>query len=362
MVGCIFMCYSMCHVLDDSDEVVKQKQTQGQRGHGRRCDQGGHGRGGRGRGRGRGGRGPGGRGQGGHGPKGGGQGGHGCGQGQGGVGDRRGKANELPWKDFSGTETNPQASKSFIGSSGPSETAQKQETPLDYLYMLLGLDIFHTIADQSNLYASQKGVPGYHTTPEEIAAFLGINIAMGIVNLPTVREYWSTNPILCHPWFGQVMSRDRFYNINRYLHFNDNNDQVHFNHDKLFKIRPVIELVQKTFVEHYVPSRDLSIDEQMIGTKGRISFLQYLPKKPKKWGIKIWVLADSSIGYVSGFDVYTGASERSEDGLAYSVVMNLMDPYISLYHRLYIDNFYTSPKLLLDLLDKDTCLWYCVTK
>ena len=41
MVGCIFMCYSMCHVLDDSDEVVKQKQTQGQRGHGRRCDQGG---------------------------------------------------------------------------------------------------------------------------------------------------------------------------------------------------------------------------------------------------------------------------------------------------------------------------------
>ena len=34
--------------------------------------------------------------------------------------------------------------------------------------------------------------------------------------------------------------------------------------------------------------------------------------------------------------------------------MNLMDPYISLYHRLYIDNFYTSPKLLLDLLDKDT--------
>ena len=31
----------------------------------------------------------------------------------------------------------------------------------------------------------------------------------------------------------------------------------------------------------------------MIGTRGRLSFLQYLPKKPTKWGIKLWVCAES---------------------------------------------------------------------
>ena len=92
----------------------------------------------------------------------------------------------------------------------------------------------------------------------------------------------------------------------------------------------------------------------MIGTKGRISFLQYLPKKPKKWGIKLWVLAESLTGYVSNFEVYTGASDTTEHGLAYSVVMNLIDSYLYLGHRLYVDNFYTSPKVFMDLLSKET--------
>ena len=227
-------------------------------------------------------------------------------------------------------EDNPGASEPFTGSPGPSDEAKEQETPLDYLYMLLGPDIFHYIADQTNIYAAQKGMSLVTITPAEIAAFMGVNIAMGIVNLPSVREYWSTNPILHHPWFGQVMPRDRFYLINRYLHFNDNDDQVDREHplyDKLLKLRPIIERVQKSFQQHYTPSRNVSIDEQMIGTKARISFLQYIPKKPKRWRVKLWVLADSQNGYVPAFDVYTGASNTVEHGLAYSVVMNFIDPY-----------------------------------
>lgn len=197
----------------------------------------------------------------------------------------------------------------------------------------------------------------FGVTPDEIAAFMGINIAMGIVNLPSVCEYWSTNPVLHHPWFGQVRPRNRFYLINRYLHFNDNNDQVdreHSLYDKLFKIRLIIERVQESFPLHYTSSRDVSIDEQMIGTKARISFLQYVPKKPKKWGVKLWVLADSQNGYVPAFDVYTGASDTVEHGLAYSVVMNLIDPYLHFGYRLYVDNYYTSPRLFVDLCKKKT--------
>ena len=49
-----------------------------------------------------------------------------------------------------------------------------------------------------------------------------------------------------------------------------------------------------------------SVDESMVGFKGRLSWIQYMPKKPRKWGIKIWKIADGANGYVSNLKVYTG--------------------------------------------------------
>ena len=150
-------------------------------------------------------------------------------------------------------------------------------------------------------------------------------------------------------WNGNVPRS--FYEIQRYLHFNDNTLAVNKDHScyKLFKIRPILDIVDETFRLHYSPATNVSIDEQMIGTKARLSFIQYLPKKPKKWGVKVWVLADASNGYVPAFEVYTGASETVEHGLAYGVVMRLMEGYLDCGRRLYVDNFYTSPCLFQDL-------------
>ena len=36
----------------------------------------------------------------------------------------------------------------------------------------------------------------------------------------------------------------------------------------------------------------------MIKYKGRLYFRQYMPKKPVKYGIKVWMAADSKTGYV----------------------------------------------------------------
>ena len=48
-----------------------------------------------------------------------------------------------------------------------------------------------------------------------------------------------------------------------------------------------------------------TIDEMMVRYKGTYCLIrQYLPMKPKKWGIKIWSLVDSTSKYVYDFDVY----------------------------------------------------------
>ena len=93
----------------------------------------------------------------------------------------------------------------------------------------------------------------------------------------------------------------------------------------------------------------------MIGTKSRLSFIQYMPKKPTKWGIKVWVCCDARTGYIYSFDVYTGADPsiaKSSNGQAYDVVMNLLSSLFGKGHILYTDNFYSSPQLFYDLLQK----------
>lgn len=105
------------------------------------------------------------------------------------------------------------------------------------------------------------------------------------------------------------MSGRRFELLMSYLHLNDTSkmpDRASPEHDKLYKIRPFLDRVVNAFRSVYTPFQSVSVDESIIGFKGRLSWIQYMPKKPTKWGIKAWVLADSSNGYVANFQLYSG--------------------------------------------------------
>ncbi len=51
------------------------------------------------------------------------------------------------------------------------------------------------------------------------------------------------------------------------------------------------------------------MNESMVGFKGHLWFVQYMPKKPTKWGMKAFVLADSVTGYTLNWRLYTGVKE-----------------------------------------------------
>lgn len=63
--------------------------------------------------------------------------------------------------------------------------------------------------------------------------------------------------------------------------------------------------------------------------KHRSGIRQYIKNKPTKWGIKLWVLADSMNGYTCDFNIYVGkvaGQDISENGLGYDVIMKLIAP------------------------------------
>ena len=56
------------------------------------------------------------------------------------------------------------------------------------LFKFFSSIILEAIVQQMNLFANQKGVE-FNFCLQELKAFLGINIAMGILQLPQVRDY-----------------------------------------------------------------------------------------------------------------------------------------------------------------------------
>ena len=60
------------------------------------------------------------------------------------------------------------------------------------------------------------------------------------------------------------------------------------------------------------PVKNLTIDERLVKSCHWSEIRQYIKDKPTRWGIKLWVLADSSNGYTADFNVYIGKAARKE--------------------------------------------------
>jgi len=106
------------------------------------------------------------------------------------------------------------------------------------LKLFLTTLLLQSIVTQSNLFAASKGAT-LDLRVEELQAFIGINVAMGMLRLPQIRDYWATDDIISTPWFPSIMSRDRFVEILRYLHLVDTSLQKKKGEDSynvLFKI------------------------------------------------------------------------------------------------------------------------------
>lgn len=232
--------------------------------------------------------------------------------------------------------------------------------------MLVGLVLFpgsliSLIADHSNLFALQKDVSQpLCTTAEEIEVFIGTCMWMSIIQMRNTRWYWSAVTRV-----SQVADNfpvGRFEKLKHNIHFVDNSTlgpKDAPGRDRLAKVRPLIDTINEqlslvTLEEH------LSIDEQIIPFKGRSSLKQYCPKKPKKWGYKVFVLSGVS-GFSYKLEVYTGqensAQRRSGEpdcGASGKVVVRLCRTVPrGVHHNMYFDNYFNCPSLQV-YLEKDS--------
>lgn len=139
--------------------------------------------------------------------------------------------------------------------------------------------------------------------------------------------------------------------ISRALRFDDySSRRQQRSHDKFAPIRTIWDKWVESLPTFYNPHDNVTIDEQLLSFRGRCKFRQYMPSKPAKYGIKLWVLVDSSSKYVWNIQPYLGKAVSGvvEKQQGKRVVLDLVKGLNG--HNITVDNFFTSLELSQELL------------
>lgn len=132
----------------------------------------------------------------------------------------------------------------------------------------------------------------------ELEVFIGLLYARGVIgakNIP-IDDLWSSkwgNDI-----FRRSMTRDRFKDIMRHIRFDEKSTRsTRLTTDKFALFSEIWNSFISNCQQHYMPSENLTIDEQLFPTKARCRFTQYMGNKPDKFGIKFWMIAEVDTKY-----------------------------------------------------------------
>ena len=181
----------------------------------------------------------------------------------------------------------------------------------------------------------------------QLYKFLAVLIAMGMDPRPYISDFWSTNGRLYTPWYGAMFPRRKFqivYHSMLHVCEPDANGKA--------KIEPFINTLLGKFQRSFYPFQNLSIDEMVIGFKGRFQYKQYNAAKPKKYHIKTFGLCDSVTGYVYNLLIYFGKDTSyipendANSSQAVNIFRTLMAPLQHSGHHIFADRYYNSAPVI----------------
>ena len=236
-------------------------------------------------------------------------------------------------------------------------------SPRDAFKLFLTEEIIEEVCRCTNLegkrVATSKRKKWKTLSKEEVSAYLGLVILAGCErqwDVPT-RELFGNE--FSNPFYKATMSVERFEDIRRFMRFDDKRTRaVRLQTDHMAAFRYIWHLFISNCSKWYYPSECVTIDEQLVPYRGRCKFIQYMPSKPGKYGIKIFWLCDSTTYHGFNGIVYTGRQpgEAVRRNLGYSIVQELCTPLRHSGRNVTMDNFFTGVQLAQSLLEKSLTL------
>lgn len=241
------------------------------------------------------------------------------------------------------------------------EDTLRDKNPVEVFEMLFDNIICDYIVRQSVLYAAQNNRHSFTFSAECLKKFIGFLLFTGYHTLPQEQLYWCEDEDILIDCVRQCFSRNRYIEIKRNLHFNDNlelpNEE---NPKKTYKVQPLFDMFNKNYIKFGVFSKNLSIDEQMVRYYGHHYLKQFIRGKPIRFGFKQWLICCGQTGYCFNADLYEGKKKNTHAIEVSSVGSTVVTQKISVCqtpqnHVFYFDNFFTSFDLMTNLTGRNIC-------
>lgn len=246
---------------------------------------------------------------------------------------------------------------------GPVGNAREATTPMECFKTFFSEDILEKIIVHTNEEIAQKRMKYKKQTDgtlkdidmDELQALLGLLILSAILkdnHLPTRDMFDST---LSGDRYRATMSEGRFSFLISCLRFDYKGTREERKKEtKLAAISEIWEILIDNCKKNYKPSSYLTIDEQLVGFRGKCAFRMYIPSKPNRYGIKIIMLCDNSSKYMVNALPYLGKQiVPAKKPKADFFVEKLVNGTVSGSNRnITMDNWFISVPLALHLLEE----------
>lgn len=204
------------------------------------------------------------------------------------------------------------------------------ETPKDAWELFMSENIIDEILQCANLgglrAALAKGKVWQKITKEVLKAFIGLSLLIGVernCDVP-IRELFM-DP-LQNPLYRATMSVGRYQDLHRFLQFDNKKTRVAREaSDHMAAFRNVWDLFLINCRKRFIPRDCVTVGEQLVPFQRRCKFLQHVPSRPTKSGIKIFWMCDAEVPYAIDGVIYTGRQpgEETEENLAENTVLRL---------------------------------------
>lgn len=257
---------------------------------------------------------------------------------------------------------------------GPKGIARQKTTIQDCMSLFFDDQIIELITKYTNMkinqikgkYARERDCK--NTTEIEIRGYIGILLLAGVMKISRS----NTAQIFEHEKHTGIdaiyltMSEQRFKFLTRVLRFDNIEDRlVRAAIDKLAPIREIFQLFLANFQRYFVPSAEVTLDEQLIAFRGRCSFRQYIPSKPAKYGIKIFALVDVHYPYTLNLEMYAGQQPDGPFRMSnerHDVVIRMAQPVLGKNINITMDNWFSSLRVAKQLFENGTTMVGTVRK
>lgn len=209
-------------------------------------------------------------------------------------------------------------------------------------------------------YANPGTGSASHTCVEEILALIGVLVESGAEqnNKRNSKEMFHVlhGPML----YRAALSEARFSFLLRALRFDDSTTwEERRRTDKMAAFREMWEMFTRNCQANYVPGKRLTVDEQMMGFRGRCLFRFYMSKKPQKYGLKVVMVCDNDNSYMLNgiLDLGKYRVEHIPTGkVGHFYTMKLCEPFLDSNRNVTCDNWFTSKPLADELAQRQTTL------